>query len=99
MALVLTGTDRTHHRLGLDLATFGLDDTPLSEVASVVAVACGSDHTVVQTADFRLWLFGSNRHGQLLRAENAGEWEFNPEPRPIEPCDLFDDQVRVCACL
>ncbi len=88
------GCDEVQRRLGADLQSFGLDSTPLQDSATVVAVECGSDHTIVQTDDFRLWLFGSNRHGQLLRAENAGEWEFNPEPRPIVPCSLFDDQVR-----
>ena len=38
----------------------------------VALFACGADHNLVLTADGKLWSFGINEYGQLMRQDNLG---------------------------
>ena len=75
--------------------------TPVPIVAPVLDkrefydVQAGGDNTIVQTVNGTervMWLFGSNRYGQLGVQENAGEWDFNPDPRALTTCQLMGDE-------
>jgi len=66
---------------------------PALEGRKLVDVQAGGDNTIVQTLNGTeqvMWLFGSNRYGQLGVQENAGEWDFNPDPRTLTTCHLMD---------
>ena len=47
---------------------------------NVVAFACGGEHSLVFTEDGRLWSFGRNDLGQLMRQDNLGLANTNPIP-------------------
>ena len=59
------------------------------------ALSAGGDNTIVQSvqgSERVLWLFGSNRYGQLAVAEGAGGWDFHPDPYMLATCQLMDPQ-------
>ncbi|KAJ1484705.1 hypothetical protein T484DRAFT_1796206, partial [Baffinella frigidus] len=62
-------------------------------------IATGADHSIIRTQDGgaqgvqSLWLFGSNRYGQLAREEHAGAWEFNAEPAKLDSCSVLNASV------
>jgi len=64
---------------GVVLGSFQASPIPTLEtnIAGVVAVAAGSDHTIALTADRRVWTWGSNGSGQLGRS-TAGTFDAVP---------------------
>jgi alpha-tubulin suppressor-like RCC1 family protein len=68
---------------------------PAIDGRKFVDVQAGGDNTIAQTLNGTeqvMWLFGSNRYGQLGVQENAGEWDFNPDPRSLTTCELMDPE-------
>jgi alpha-tubulin suppressor-like RCC1 family protein len=58
-----------------------------------VGVSAGGDNTAVHTVNESqsvMWLFGSNRYGQLADTRNSGTFKFNADPRPITTCRLMN---------
>jgi len=84
-------TERTYKPFLLRSTIFG---TGVPE-----SLAAGADHSIVRTRDtdgqgvHALWLFGSNRYGQLARTENSGHWEFNSEPGRVDACSVLKPSV------
>jgi len=52
------------------------------------SLGTGDQHSVVVTEASTMWVFGSNRYGQLARQDNAGTWTFNAVPLELTVCDL-----------
>jgi alpha-tubulin suppressor-like RCC1 family protein len=70
-------------------AEYGLpQDTPQpvtlpAQTGPIVKIGTGAESSLALTASGQLYTFGSNQHGQLGRAGNAGTEEENPIPTPV----------------
>ena len=79
--------------IGDSTATPLLLKSDIFDGLEIVGLSAGGDNSIVQTVNGServLWTFGSNRYGQLAVEENAGQWNFNPDPQIVATCQLMD---------
>lgn len=68
---------------------------PVQVLDRVAAVDCGSSHTAAIRTDGTLWVWGSNRYGQVGNG-GASDWEaWDGTPCQTLPVQVLDDVVSV----
>ena len=68
---------------------------PVQVLDRVAAVDCGSSHTAAIRTDGTLWVWGSNRYGQVGNG-GASDWEaWDGTPCQTPPVQVLDDVVSV----